>query len=215
MLDWIINSFKNNTFLKPTQNAQPYKISKIKTIHKNLSQRQESCQTLEQPPKCDICRITTLGRNSNVATPSCCRHIFCENCLTDWTKRSDATCPTDQKPYEHFLVYDSYSEAFTSNHTFAIKYTVRKEFETESLWDSTSSFSDGTTTSASDFTTDVSCSESEKYLTAVESTPTASKKSGDKHDSVLSICRSKSVIQKVTVLNVTEVEFTVQYYLRV
>ena len=110
MLDWIVNSFWSTLNTKKSS----YNNSKFVKIKKQSSKSSRKSETVQRE-KCDICRVTTLGRNSKVAIPDCCRHIFCDDCLKEWTKRSDASCPIDDKLYDSFLVYNSYDEAITSN----------------------------------------------------------------------------------------------------
>ena len=214
MLDWIISSFQKHKITKP-KTLVPEKLTVLRRFFKNDKKydipEENNYQILLTPPKCQICEVTTLGRNSKVASPSCCRNIFCEECFTEWTKRSDASCPIDGKLYNHFLVYDSYQEAFTSNHTFATKYTVNIENEStsfESLEESSSNFE--YTTSVSDLKTDAehTKNESSKYETANEDVT-------EKSQSCCSLKTSNYFLKDTTgveTLEVDDVEFTVERY---
>jgi PHD and RING finger domain-containing protein 1 len=54
---------------------------------------------------CPIC-LCPLSSFATHASPDACDHIYCLECLEEWSKNVN-TCPSDRKPYSFIIVKDS------------------------------------------------------------------------------------------------------------
>jgi PHD and RING finger domain-containing protein 1 len=72
------------------------------------SKANESSTKRQKGSSYDICPICLCPLSSfkTHATPDACDHVYCLECLEEWSKNVN-TCPTDRKAYSFIIVKDS------------------------------------------------------------------------------------------------------------
>ena len=61
-------------------------------------QQQQQEQQRSQTTECAICLNSIGNKEGNIALT--CQHVFCTECIREWAKHSQITCPTCRQPID-------------------------------------------------------------------------------------------------------------------
>lgn len=96
-----------NIKLEPSIKQEPEVV--VKTEKTEIKLKKEPDEEVKKnsikSQNCPIC-LCNFGASSLISSPEVCQHIFCLECLQEWSKKIN-TCPIDRKVYNYIIVKNS------------------------------------------------------------------------------------------------------------